>query len=71
MLIISPNRCTWRRFTVRVAFALGDNISGELLELESSFFSNGGVLLFALSYRVQSRGGGDDIGRWDFISRRF
>ena len=47
------------------AFARGEYIVGGLLELVSSCFSIGDVLLFVLSCRVQRRGA-DVIGRWNF-----
>ena len=50
-----------------LAFPLAEYIAGGAARvLESSRFPFGGVLSFALSYRVQSRGAGVN-GRWNFI----
>ena len=72
MLNISPNRCIGRRFDVGVCIRSWgvSNRGAARVRLEyfdlGVVFSVGGVLMFAPSYRVKSRGGGV-IGRWDFM----
>ena len=51
------------------SFALREYLAGGLIELESSCFPVGDVLLLSLSCRVQSRGA-NDIGRWDLVQGR-
>ena len=57
MLILSQNRCTRRRSPFAFGFALGECISGGLLEWESICFSIRDVLLFICSFLQSTKQG--------------